>query len=106
MNKSITSFDTDIISANLYHAIFQLNRNKDVQPLMGVKSIYFCGATLCMDYKGDVIIINHSTEDSGYLSGGFRRLLSIKCMRLLEALLDICEVKHTQKWVTKRIVNS
>ena len=104
--KNIYNFDMDIVLGNLYNAVISLSNGREFTPSMGVKRIYFAGRTLCMDYKGDVLTLCHKDEDLGYFSGGFRRLLPIKEMRLLEALMDMCEIIHEQKWVTKRVVIS
>lgn len=102
MIKSIFSVDMAIIQANLYKAVFSLQRKEMFEPIMGVKRIYFIGASLCMDFNNDVIVLNHREELVGFFSGGIRRLLPIDCMRLLEGLMDMCEIVHTPKWVTKR----
>lgn len=104
--KSIFGLDMSVVTGNLYNAVFALSKGREFKPSMGVKAIYFAGRTLCMDYQGDVLTLCHEDEDLGYFSGGFRRLLPIKEMRLFEALMDLCEIKHNQKWVTKRVVNS
>ena len=96
----------DVVTGNLYNAVIALSNGREFKPTMGVKAVYFAGRTLCMDYKGDVLTLCHADEDLGYFSGGFRRLLSIENMKLLEALMDLCEIGHNQKWVTKRVVNS
>jgi hypothetical protein len=105
--KSIFNFNMDIVTGNLYNAVMSLSKGKEFIPLMGVKKVYFVGRTLCMDYNDDVLTLCHRDEDIGYFSGGFRRLLSIENMKLFEALMDLCEIGHNQKWVvTKRFVNS
>lgn len=104
--KSIFEINMDVVTSNLYNAVISLSNGRKFSPVMGVKRIYFAGATLCMDYQGDVLTLSHSHEDLGYFSGGIRRLLSIKNMQLFEALMDLCGVYHEQKWVTKRVVNS
>lgn len=104
--QNILDFNFDIITGNLHNAVISLSNGRNFIPSMGVKRIYFVGRTLCMDYNGDVITLVHSEETVGFFSGGIRRLLSIKNMQLFEALMDLCEIGHNQKWVTKRIVNS
>jgi len=104
--KNIYHFNMDVVTGNLYNAVIALSNGREFKPTMGVKAVYFAGRTLCMDYKGDVLTLCHADEDLGYFSGGFRRLLSIENMKLLEALMDLCEIGHNQKWVTKRVVNS
>lgn len=104
--KSILNLDMSVVTGNLYNAVISLSNGRDFKPTMGVKAIYFVGRTLCMDYQGDVLTLCHEDEDLGYFSGGFRRLLPIKEMRLFEALMDLCKIKHNQKWVTKQVVKS
>ena len=106
MSKNILSLDIINVEGNLWAVFFALQEGKEYKTLFGVKSIYFAGSTLCMDIDGDVLTLRHSNEDIGYLSGGLRRLLPLVCMELMEAIMDMAGVKHTQKWVTKRIVNS
>ena len=67
-----------------------------------LKNIYFVGAGLVLDTRDefsqeDVIIISHDIESFGSFNGGPRRLLSIKAIRSLEKLMQLCEVKHTPK---------
>ena len=67
-----------------------------------LKNIYFVGAGLVLDTRDefgqeDVITISHGEESFGSFSGGPRRLLSIKAIRNLEKLMQLCEVKHTPK---------
>lgn len=104
--NKILFLDFDIVKGNLLNAVFALQRGENVKPSMGVKSIYFIGSTLCMDIGEDVLTFKHRDETIGFFSGGFRLLLSIENMRLLEAIMDMCEIVHTQKWVTKRTVQS
>jgi len=98
MEKSILNFDMDIVKANLYNAVFSLQRNEEVKLFMGVKRMYFAGATLCLDINNDVLTLVHCEESIGWFSGGLRRLLDIECMRLMEAIMQHCEIKHTKKW--------
>ena len=104
--SKILELDLDIVKGNLYNAVFSLQRGESVKPFMGVKQIYFAGRTLCMDINNDVLTLVHAEESIGYFLGGLRRLLPIDCMRLMETLMNICEIHHTQKWVTKREVVS
>jgi len=104
--KNILNFDMSVVTGNLYNAVISLSNGREFKPTMGVKSIYFAGRTLCMDYNDDVLTLCHRDEDIGFFSGGFRRLLTIENMRLFEALMNLCEIGHNQKWVTKREVIS
>lgn len=104
--KDIYNFNMDVVTGNLYNAVIALSNGREFKPTMGVKKVYFTGRTLCMDYNGDVLTLCHRDEDIGFFSGGFRRLLPIKEMRLFEALMDLCNIAHDQKWVTKRVVKS
>lgn len=67
-----------------------------------LKRIYFVGAGLVLDTRDefgqeDVITISHEDETFGSFSGGPRRLLSIKAIRNLEKLMQLCEINHTPK---------
>ena len=67
-----------------------------------LKNIYFVGAGLVLDTRDefgqeDVITISHESECFGSFSGGPRRLLSIKAIRNLEKLMQLCKIKHTPK---------
>ena len=104
-NNSIFQLDMDIVKGNLFNAVISLQNGKVFNPVMGVKQVYFVGATLCMDVNEKVLTLVHKEETIGYLSGGLRRLLPIDVMRLFEALMNICEIVHTQKWVIKRVVS-
>ena len=67
-----------------------------------IKKVYFVGRTLCLDIKRgdilDVITLVHSEETFGFFSGGPRRLMSIKALRLMEELMSNCKIKHEPKW--------
>lgn len=104
--NKILFLDFDIVKGNLFNAVFSLQRGVNYEPSMGVKKMYFIGATLCMDIDDDVLTLKHRDETIGFFSGGLRLLLSIENMKLLEAIMDMCEIVHTQKWVTKRVVQS
>lgn len=104
--NNIFNFDMSVVTGNLYNAVISLSNGREFKPTIGVKKIYFAGRTLCMDLEGDVLTLCHRDEDIGFFSGGFRRLLSIENMKLFEALMDLCEIGHDQKWVTKKEFNS
>lgn len=74
----------------------------DFSPGNDLKNIYFVGAGLVLDTRDefgqeDVITISHESESFGSFSGGPRRLLSIKAIRNLEKLMQLCWIKHTPK---------
>jgi hypothetical protein len=77
--------------------------------IYNITNIYSVGATLCIDIRptnedlsekfADVITITHNGETYGLLTGGMRRLLSIKALKSLEKILKDNNIKHTQKWL-------
>jgi hypothetical protein len=69
----------------------------------GVKNVYFAGRTLFIDTKNGkddpIITISHEKETIGYFTDcPFRRLLSIKTLKLVEELMHVCNIGHKQKW--------
>jgi len=74
----------------------------DYSPGNDLKNIYFVGAGLVLDTQDefgqeDVITLSHDSESFGSFSGGPRRLLSIKAIRNLEKLMQLCKIKHNPK---------
>jgi len=93
------SFIEDVISI----AIEAFKDKRGVLPAgIPIKSVYFAGRTLFLDVefngKLDAITLVHSEETFGFFSGGPRRLMSIKALRLMEDLMVDCEIKHGPKW--------
>ena len=70
-----------------------------------ITNIYFAGRTLFVDMWSngikDSMTFCHADEDVGFFSGGYRRLLSIKSMRIFEQLMFDSDVKHTPKWIER-----
>lgn len=68
-----------------------------------VNSMYFVGATLCLDMNSnefkDTMTFTHSDETVGFFSGGLRVLLSIKSCRLLEEIMVLSSINHKTKWI-------
>ena len=68
-----------------------------------ITNMYFAGRTLCVDMYSqgvkDVMTFCHADESVGFFSGGYRRLLSIKSMRIFEQLMVDGGIKHDTKWI-------
>lgn len=67
-----------------------------------MRSIYFAGATLCIDVADGSSDKNTMTmcwadETIGYFSGGSRRLVSIKALKLMRELMLLCDIQHEPK---------
>jgi hypothetical protein len=74
----------------------------DFSPGNDLKNMYFAGAGLVLDTQDefgqeDVITISHDSESFGSFNGGPRRLLSIKAIRSLEKLMQLCKIKYSPK---------
>lgn len=69
-----------------------------------LKSIHFIGASLCLDTENEfgetfAIVLNYDSEMFFNLVGPkVKRILTIKAIKLLDELMNICEVNKEAKF--------
>lgn len=78
---------------------------ENLEYLTEASGTYFAGRTLCIDFKDEhddltVITCSYSEESVGFFSGGSRKMLSMKSMRLLHALSNEWGINqdYNDKW--------
>jgi hypothetical protein len=108
--KSITILDFSMneIEKYLYCILIDYPFSGQFKNGLKTANVYFVGASLCIDVKGifngnstvDVIVLNHSSETYNLFSGGLKMLLSIKALKMLEAIMLDNRVKHKTKWLS------
>ncbi len=66
---------------------------------------YFIGASLCLDTRDEfenesVIVLHYEDEVFFEFGEGFKQLLSIKAIRLMDQLMESCKINREKKfWI-------
>lgn len=83
----------------------EINKKQRTEYKGDLKNMYFVGASLLLDTRDEfgienVIVINYNKEVFFDFQEGFKRLLSIKAIRLLDELMNLNNInKETKFWI-------
>lgn len=107
-NLIITDIPIEFIEYSLIQIIEVLKGKKNTFD-GDLKFAYFLGKTLCLDTEDEfstkiVVCIRYSEETFSVFTEGYERLLSIKAIRLLDEIMDLCKIKKERKFWIEEII--
>ena len=109
-NRNLPLFITQVPNEFIEYSLEQVleaSKSKRTSYQGDLKNAYFIGASLCLDTKDEfgienVIIFHYDSEVFFDFVEGFKRLLSIKSIKLLDQIMNINNInKHTKFWLKK-----